>query len=90
MGFKRLSWFPSFETQLIKSVSVLLLFMHYMHSFPCRSFPHEPLGCTLAARRLLVMAGWRVVVVPHHLWLLMASEEEQLMFVYNELAAQGC
>ena len=84
------AWLLVAVTERPKSHGFAILPPSSLCACVCRSLPHEPLGSTLAARRLLAMDGWRVMVVPHHHWLLFASEEEQLMFVYNELAAQGC
>lgn len=55
--------------------------MHYS-----RNAPHSELGEAVVERRLLALAGWRVVTVPRHLWKVWEQPEEQLMYLYAKLA----
>ena len=51
-----------------------------------RNAPHSELGEAVVERRLLALAGYRVVSVPRHLWKVWDRPEEQIMFMHARLA----
>ena len=51
-----------------------------------RNAPHEVLGEAVVERRLLELAGWRVVPVERHVWKVWEGPEEQLMYMHARLA----